>query len=73
MFRSATGKTPYRYLQDVRLEHARRQLLAASMSITEIAHSSGFASHAHMTKLFHEKSGLPPSVYRASNSTSMTA
>jgi AraC family transcriptional regulator len=73
MFRSATGKTPHRYLQDVRLEHARQQLLAASMSITEIAHSSGFASHAHMTKLFHEKFGVPPSTYRASNSTSMTA
>jgi AraC family transcriptional regulator len=72
MFRSATGKTPHRYLLDVRLEHARQQLLAASMSITEIAHSSGFASHAHMTKLFHEKFGVPPSIYRASNSTSMT-
>jgi len=73
MFRSATGKTPHRYLQDVRLEHARQQLVGASMSITEIAHSSGFASHAHLTKLFHEKFGVPPSIYRISNSTSMTA
>lgn len=73
MFRSATGKTPHRYLQDVRLEHARLQLMASSMSITEIAHSSGFASHAHLTKLFHQKFGVPPSVYRQSDSTTMTA
>jgi len=73
MFRSATGKTPHRYLQDVRLEHAREQLLKASMSITEIAHSSGFSSHAHLTKLFHEKFGVPPSVYRSVNSTQISA
>jgi len=73
MFRSATGKTPHRYLQDVRLEHAKEQLVKASLSITEIAHASGFSSHAHLTKLFHEKFGVPPSVYRLANSTQMSA
>lgn len=64
MFRSATGKTPHRYLQDLRLDFARQQLGMDTMSITEIAYAAGFSSHAHLTKLFGEKFGTTPSLFR---------
>lgn len=64
MFRSATGKTPHRYLQDVRLDFARDQLSLDALSITDIAYAAGFSSHAHLTKLFRERYGTTPSLFR---------
>jgi AraC family transcriptional regulator len=64
MFRIATGKTPHRYLINVRLDHARRQLQSGAMPITEVALAVGFSSHAHLTKAFRERFGLTPSAYR---------
>ncbi|MES3082490.1 helix-turn-helix domain-containing protein [Sphingomonas faeni] len=67
MFRAATGSTPHRYLRERRLEHARDQLVSSRSSITEIAHASGFSSHSHLTKLFHERFGATPSEFRRGN------
>jgi AraC family transcriptional regulator len=64
MFRNATGKSPLRYLQDHRLDMARRQLASRSGSITEVAQAMGFSSHSHLTRLFREKFGLTPSAFR---------
>jgi AraC family transcriptional regulator len=64
MFRAATGKTPHRYLQDVRLDHARRQLQSNAESIAEIAVACGFSSHSHLTRLFQERFGITPSLLR---------
>ena len=64
MFRSTTGKSPLRYLQDHRLDIARDELAVKSHSITEVAHGVGFSSHSHLTRLFREKFGITPSAYR---------
>jgi AraC family transcriptional regulator len=65
MFSAATGRSPHRYLQEVRLERARERLRAKAASITDVAHSCGFSSHAHLTRLFHRRYGLTPSAYRS--------
>lgn len=67
MFRAATGKTPHRYLQDVRLDHARRQLRSNAASITEVALACGFSSHSHLTRLFQERFGTTPSLFRSNH------
>jgi len=60
-------KRPPRHLQDVRIEHARRQLSSTSDSITEIALKAGFSSHSHFTKAFHQNLGATPREYRRDN------
>ena len=64
MFRSATGKSPLRYLQDHRLDMARQQLSSKGPSITEVAQATGFSSHSHLTRLFRERFGVTPSAFR---------
>jgi AraC family transcriptional regulator len=43
MFRAATGKTPHRQLQEVRLNHARQLILEGTRSFTQIAFAAGFS------------------------------
>lgn len=64
MFRVATGRTPHRYLQDFRLDQARRQLTGSVASLAEIAVTVGFSSHSHFTRLFRKAYGTTPAEYR---------
>ncbi|MEP7454101.1 AraC family transcriptional regulator [Phyllobacterium sp. SB3] len=64
MFQMATGKTPFEYLRDVRLEEARRALVESDETIVSIALRVGFSSHSHLSRLFSQKYGLAPSSYR---------
>jgi AraC family transcriptional regulator len=69
MFRAAMGKTPHRYLVDIRLEHVRQELERNERSITDVALAAGFSSHSHLTKVFRQQFGVPPSAYRRSTTT----
>lgn len=69
MFRVATGKTPLRYVQDFRLEHARRQLMEGGVSLADIAATAGFCSHSHFTRLFKQAYGTTPADYRRNKET----
>lgn len=62
-FRRATGRTPHRYLKELRLEKARKQLLSGELSVTEIALRCGFSSSAHFSASFREHFGCAPSQY----------
>lgn len=64
MFRAATGKTPHRYLQDFRLDQARRQLVDCHASLADIAVTVGFSSHSHFSRLFRQVYGTTPADYR---------
>ncbi|MDI7864711.1 AraC family transcriptional regulator [Rhizobiaceae bacterium n13] len=64
MFDVATGKTPFEYLRDVRLEAARTALIDTKDSIVSIAIRTGFCSHSHLTRQFVKRYGLSPSAYR---------
>jgi len=66
MFKSATGKTPFQYLRNVRLERARHALGETNDGISEIAAVCGFSSHSHLTRLFIEQYGVTPTSYRRS-------
>jgi len=64
-FKSHTGRTPYRYLKDIRLEKAAEMLREQSEStITEICFKAGFASHSHFASVFYKKTGMTPREYR---------
>ena len=65
-FKHATGKTPYEYLTDIKIEKARDLLKDRNYTITEICGLCGFTNHSHFTTIFKKKLGLAPSKYRAS-------
>lgn len=64
VFKAATGQTPYRYLNGVRVERARRYLERDELSVTEIAYLCGFATPSRLATAFRQETGLSPSAYR---------
>jgi transcriptional regulator GlxA family with amidase domain len=66
MFRQEMGKTPARYIEDLRLEAARRQIESKAMTLEEIALSCGFTSAEILRRAFVRRLGVTPHQYRAS-------
>ena len=65
-FRDSTGKTPYQFLLDRRIQRAQALIRDPRTSLTEIAKSSGFANQHHMARIFRSVTGVTPSAYRRS-------
>ncbi|MEO6912778.1 MAG: AraC family transcriptional regulator [Candidatus Baltobacteraceae bacterium] len=65
-FRAATGKSPYAYLLELRLERAKLLLSRSDASIQSIAETVGFDDLAHFSAFFKRNTGRSPSSYRAS-------
>ncbi|WEO94117.1 GlxA family transcriptional regulator [Streptomyces sp. FXJ1.172] len=63
-FREETGMTPGRYVDRVRLEHARRLLEDAADGIEEVARASGYGTPEAMRRAFLRTLGTPPAEYR---------
>ncbi|MEU9986539.1 GlxA family transcriptional regulator [Streptomyces sp. NPDC048045] len=63
-FREETGMTPGRYVDRVRLEHARRLLEETSDGIEEISRASGYGTSEAMRRAFLKALGTPPAEYR---------
>ncbi len=62
-FTRAKGMTPYRYLEAVRVNHAKK-LLEAGVPPAEAALRSGFSDQSHFTGYFSRFLGLTPGAYR---------
>jgi AraC-like DNA-binding protein len=59
-FRKHLDKSPRQYINDVRLDNARRMLLETNKPIGTIALETGFADHSHFTRAFARKFGVSP-------------
>jgi transcriptional regulator GlxA family with amidase domain len=66
LFQQDLGKTPARYIEDLRLEAARRQLESTTLALEEVADGSGFASAETLRRVFRRRLGVTPGQYRAS-------
>jgi len=64
-FKAATGITPLAYLQEARLEAARKLLVQSHKTIDEITRAVGYEDISSFTRLFKRKNDMPPSDYRA--------
>lgn len=64
-FRRHFGMSIGSYLRQVRTERAAHLLRQSSSDITDIALRCGFASHAHLCRVFKAHFGLTPTQYRA--------
>lgn len=67
VFGKKTGLTPIAYLQNIRIEQAKRLLLHAKLSVEEIAFQTGFADDAYFIKVFKRLVGQTPSSFRREN------
>jgi transcriptional regulator GlxA family with amidase domain len=65
IFLRETGKTPGAYVEDIRLDEARRLLTATSLPVTDIAARSGFGSEERMRRAFHRRLKINPAAFRA--------
>jgi AraC-like DNA-binding protein len=63
LFRAAFGETPHRYLTRVRIEAAKR-LLLADAPVTDVCFDVGFQSLGSFSALFARRVGAPPSAFR---------
>lgn len=63
LFRAVKGVSPHIYLVQLRLEHARK-LLVAGCSIVDAALQSGFSDQSHLTRHFRTRFGVTPGQYR---------
>ena len=63
-FRAETGTTPGRYVDRVRLEHARRLLEDTTAGIEQISRTSGYGTPEAMRRAFVKALGAPPAEYR---------
>lgn len=62
-FTRTMGITPYRYLETVRVNHARK-LLAQGVSPAEAAAASGFTDQSHFSRYFTSFTGVTPGMYQ---------
>jgi transcriptional regulator GlxA family with amidase domain len=63
-FKQATGSTLIEYLQDVRIEAAKRQLEASESPVDEISFAVGYEDPSFFRRLFRRRTGLAPNEYR---------
>ncbi|MCJ7855981.1 AraC family transcriptional regulator [Lachnospiraceae bacterium NSJ-143] len=63
-FTKTKGITPYRYLETVRINEAKK-LLEAGVTPLEAAMRTGFSDQAHFANFFNMFTGLAPGVYRS--------
>ncbi|MFC3058606.1 helix-turn-helix domain-containing protein [Paenirhodobacter populi] len=63
-FRRDRNETPQRWQARIRLEAAREMIETSTLPMAEIAHATGFADQAHLSRQFRAMYGIPPSVWR---------
>jgi AraC-like DNA-binding protein len=63
VFKGYYGRTPHQYLQEVRIEMAKKLLLKGK-SIGEVCNAIGFKSKTSFISLFKKMTGITPLTYQ---------
>lgn len=63
LFHDVTGKPPYQFVKEMRLNRARSLLLAGELSVTQISRAVGYASTSHFISEFRQRFGSTPRAY----------
>ncbi|MBI5025288.1 MAG: helix-turn-helix transcriptional regulator [Nitrospirae bacterium] len=66
IFKQEIGTSPVDYLNQIRMEMAKKLLLAGDKSITEIALKCGFNSSSYLSACFYKRYKITPSEYQNS-------
>jgi len=68
VFREVTGQTPQAYIVAARINRARQLLMETSMTVSEVANVLGYRDVYFFSRQFKQKTGRPPSAFRAGGS-----
>ena len=63
-FKNMVGKPPMEYINNLRIERAKKLLQSENISIGDIAVQIGFTSSYYFSRIFKKKTGFTPSDYR---------
>jgi AraC-like DNA-binding protein len=63
-WKHATGQTPNESIKNARLAAVQRLLLTTDLTISEIAHQTGFNEAAYLSRVFQAKFGQSPKDFR---------
>jgi AraC-like DNA-binding protein len=63
-FKNYTGLSPGQFYIQLKIEHAKELLNKPDVAIKQIAFDLGFDSYFYFSRMFKEKTGLSPTVYR---------
>ncbi|MBR5553870.1 MAG: helix-turn-helix transcriptional regulator [Clostridia bacterium] len=65
-FSKIFGKSPLRYINDMRLEYAVQLLQSDFFTVCEVSEKSGFSDPKYFSRIFSKKYGCPPSQFSQS-------
>lgn len=63
-FHQEVGITPMKYLTEIRLAHAKKQLLTTNRPVQEIARECGYIRANYFCRVFKQSTGITPHEYR---------
>lgn len=64
-FKQTVGKSPYQFVQEERVRHAKSFIKNNSdMTFEQIAHLAGFSSSLQLNRAFHKYEGRSPAVFK---------
>ncbi|WP_217560553.1 helix-turn-helix domain-containing protein [Paenibacillus sp. GbtcB18] len=66
LFKEATGQVPLQYLNEVRINQAKKWLASADDKLLDIALNTGFNSEYYFNRRFKQTVGISPGHYRRS-------
>ena len=64
LFKNNTGKTVMQYVQDARINEAKRLIISTDLSLLEIAEKVGIYDYNYFIKIFKAKVGYTPKQFR---------
>lgn len=68
LFRDVTGRSPYQFIKEMRLNRARELLIENRSNVTVIAKAVGYRSTPHFINEFRDRYGVTPRAFSDSNS-----
>jgi AraC family transcriptional regulator len=63
-FKATFGETPHAFIVGRRLHRAAELMLTSDDSLSQVALACGFADQAHLCKMFRQRHGQSPAVWR---------
>jgi AraC-like DNA-binding protein len=63
LFREVTGRSPYRFVKEMRLDTARELLIDGEFAVTRVAKEVGYGSVSHFISEFRARFGVTPRAY----------
>ncbi|NSW92051.1 MAG: helix-turn-helix transcriptional regulator [Firmicutes bacterium] len=67
VFKERYGVSPIKYLQNIRLENAKKLLYSSNESVTRISEKVGFQSVHYFSRFFKAREGITPNEFRKRN------